>query len=73
MAYYAPECYTEMRLFLMKTKCFMTKRFSRFAAQESLNTFSLMNAIKRAEAGSVDADLGGGVIKQIHEDKDETV
>jgi hypothetical protein len=43
---------------------FKTKPFARFAAKESIADSVLRDAIRRAEAGLVDADLGGGVIKQ---------
>jgi hypothetical protein len=43
---------------------FKTKWFVRYARQEGIGDHSLRSAIDRAERGSVDADLGGGVIKQ---------
>jgi hypothetical protein len=43
---------------------FKTKWFMRFARQEPLEDQSLCEAIERAERGIVDADLGGGIIKQ---------
>ena len=43
---------------------FKTKAFSRFANREGLTDSALSEAIQRAEKGLVDADLGGGVIKQ---------
>jgi hypothetical protein len=36
----------------------------RFARKEGIGHDALMDAIERAEKGQVDADLGGGVIKQ---------
>jgi hypothetical protein len=36
----------------------------RYARQERLEDHSLRDAIERAERGLVDADLGGGIIKQ---------
>jgi len=36
----------------------------RYARQERLEDHNLCDAIKRAERGLVDADLGGGIIKQ---------
>jgi len=36
----------------------------RYARQEKLEDHSLFDAIERAERGLVDADLGGGIIKQ---------
>lgn len=38
--------------------------FQRFARKERLGDAALFEAIARAERGLVDADLGGGVIKQ---------
>ena len=43
---------------------FKTKAFTRFADREGLEDASLREAVRRAERGLVDADLGGGVIKQ---------
>ncbi len=45
-------------------RTFKTKAFARFAAREELEDDMLCEAVKRAEQGLVDADLGGGVIKQ---------
>jgi len=43
---------------------FKTKAFARFAAKESIADSALCDAVRRAEAGLIDADLGDGVIKQ---------
>jgi hypothetical protein len=43
---------------------FKTKWLGRFARRERITDKSLMEAIERAERGVIDADLGGGVIKQ---------
>jgi hypothetical protein len=43
---------------------FETRWFARFARQESITNASLLEAIARAERGLIDADLGGGLIKQ---------
>jgi hypothetical protein len=43
---------------------FKTKWFARFARQEGIEDQSLRAAIERAERGLIDADLGGGLIKQ---------
>lgn len=43
---------------------FMTKWFARFARQECIANTSLREAIARADRGLIDADLGGGLIKQ---------
>ena len=42
----------------------MNAWFCRFARKERIDDTTLKDAIARAENGSVDADLGGGVIKQ---------
>ena len=43
---------------------FKVKTFARFARRERIADARLCEAIKRAESGLVDADLGGGLIKQ---------
>ncbi len=43
---------------------FKTKWFMRYARQERIEDHSLREAVERAERGLVDADLGGGIIKQ---------
>lgn len=45
-------------------RLFETKWFVRYARRERLAEQSLREAIARAERGLVDADLGGGIIKQ---------
>jgi hypothetical protein len=45
-------------------RVFTTKVFARFARKELLDDDRLCEAITRAERGSVDADLGGHLIKQ---------
>ena len=45
-------------------RIFKTKLFARFARRERIKDGALCEAIERAEKGLVDADLGGGVIKQ---------
>ena len=45
-------------------RVFKTKPFSRFSSYEGIDDALLCEAVKRAESGLVDADLGGGVIKQ---------
>ncbi len=45
-------------------RIFLNKSFQRFANKESIDIDSLCLAVQRADAGQVDADLGGGVIKQ---------
>jgi len=41
-----------------------TKWFSRFARKEGLADAKLLEALREAEAGLVDADYGGGLIKK---------
>ena len=41
-----------------------TKGLVRFARRERIADTSLREAIERAERGLIDADLGGGLIKQ---------
>jgi len=43
---------------------FVTKPFARFADHENIGDAELLDAVRRADEGLVDADLGGGVIKQ---------
>ncbi len=43
---------------------FKTNTFARFAAREGTGDTALCEAVLRARRGLVDADLGGGVIKQ---------
>ena len=43
---------------------FKTKAFARFADREGLEDAALCEAVRRARDGLIDADLGGGVIKQ---------
>ena len=43
---------------------FKTKAFARFAEREGLEDAALCEAVRRARSGLIDADLGGGVIKQ---------
>jgi len=43
---------------------FKTRSFARFAKCERIRDRGLRDAIERAELGLIDADLGGGLIKQ---------
>ena len=45
-------------------RVFKTKSFVRFAVDQGIADAELWEAISRAEKGLIDADLGGGVIKQ---------
>ena len=46
------------------TRILMNRWFMRFAAKERIGSRALIEAIERADRGLIDADLGGGVIKQ---------
>jgi hypothetical protein len=48
----------------MVMRVFKTKWFARFARQERIGDDALAEAIRRAEQGLIDADLGGGLVKQ---------
>ena len=45
-------------------RAFKTKWLSRYDRREGIADSSLLEAIERAERGLIDADLGGGLIKQ---------
>jgi hypothetical protein len=45
-------------------RIFKIKWFMRFARRESIKDADLVEAIERAGRGLIDADLGGGLIKQ---------
>ena len=45
-------------------KVFQTAWFARFARKASISATAMLHAVERAEMGLIDADLGGGVIKQ---------
>ena len=45
-------------------RIFKNAWFSRFAAKERITDGCLRDAVRRAENGLIDADLGGNVIKQ---------
>ncbi len=45
-------------------RVFKTKWLARFARRERITDASLLEAVERAERGIIDADLGGGLIKQ---------
>jgi hypothetical protein len=45
-------------------KVYTTKTFRRFQRKEGIADPALIEAVDRAEAGLIDADLGGGLIKQ---------
>lgn len=43
---------------------FRSKWFAKFARKEEISDEKLIRAVKDADAGNIDADYGGGVIKQ---------
>lgn len=45
-------------------RIFKSKWFVKFALKQNINNTALRQAIEEIEAGKIDADLGGGVIKQ---------
>lgn len=45
-------------------RIFRNAWFGRFARKERITDDALLDAVRRAERGQIDADLGGGVIKQ---------
>jgi hypothetical protein len=45
-------------------RIFKTKWFDRFARKERIEDVAIRDAVARAERGLIDADLGGGVVKQ---------
>ena len=49
---------------MKKTRGFKNRWFLRFARQESIEDADLCKAISNVEKGLIEADLGGGVIKQ---------
>ncbi len=49
---------------MLFVRTFKTKWLARFARREGITDKSLLEAIERAESGLIDADLGGGLIKQ---------
>ena len=45
-------------------KVYKNAWFGRFSRKENISAEALWEAVERAENGQIDADLGGGVIKQ---------
>ena len=45
-------------------RIYVTKTFRRFQRREGIADAALVEAVNRADAGLIDADLGGGLIKQ---------
>ena len=47
-----------------QTRIYKNRWFAKFASREGLDDATLVAAVVRADRGMVDADLGGGLIKQ---------
>lgn len=47
-----------------QTRIYKNRWFAKFASREGINDATLVAAIDQANSGLVDADLGGGLIKQ---------
>lgn len=45
-------------------RIFKSKWFAKFARKEEISDEKLIQAVKNADAGNIDADYGGGVLKQ---------
>jgi hypothetical protein len=45
-------------------RVFKTKEFIRFARREAIRDAALLEAVRRADQGLIDGDLGSGLIKQ---------
>ena len=62
-AAHSNQCYSfQYHIRLMRV--FLTKWMMRYVRRERIDPASLLEAIRRAERGLIDADLGGGLIKQ---------
>ena len=48
----------------LELRTFKTKAFTRFANREGIGDLALCDAVERIGKGLVDADLGGGFVKQ---------
>jgi hypothetical protein len=49
---------------MARTRVFKSKWFQRFGRKEGIDDATLLETVERVEQGRIDADLGGGVIKQ---------
>jgi hypothetical protein len=47
-----------------RTRIYKSRWFAKFAAREGIGDAALVAAIDQADRGLIDADLGGGLIKQ---------
>ena len=64
--YPTPQCYTSGvgKSFSKTLLVYKSKPFARFARKAHISDADLWNAARLANQGVIDADLGGGVIKQ---------
>jgi hypothetical protein len=60
LGYYSTQCYTAT----VYMRVFKNKAFSRFADRNDISDEDLCDAVQQVLRGLIDADLGGGVIKQ---------
>jgi len=49
---------------LLPVRVFKTRAFDRFASRQGVSDADLFDAVAKVNAGQIDADLGGSVIKQ---------
>ena len=49
---------------LLPVRAFKTRAFDRFASRQGIGDADLFDAVARVNAGQIDADLGGSVLKQ---------
>lgn len=47
-----------------RIRIYANRWFAKFAAKEKISNATLADAVRRAESGIIDADLGAGLIKQ---------
>lgn len=47
-----------------RIRIYANRWFAKFAAKEKISNATLADAVRRAESGVIDADLGAGLIKQ---------
>ena len=47
-----------------RTRIYKNRWFAKFANREGISDATLVAAVARANSGLIDADLGGGLIKQ---------
>ena len=64
LANYSSWCYIYIKRKGDIVRVFKTKWFARYARRVRIEDRCLCEAVERMECGNVDADLGGGIIKQ---------